>query len=86
MLKKEQKKGIIEKFRSSEKDTGSTKVQIALLTESIKKISKHLEKSKFDYSTKQGFLKMIGRRRRLLTYLKNKDVNSYKSLVKELDI
>jgi small subunit ribosomal protein S15 len=86
MLSKEKKKELIDKFKKSEKDTGSAITQIALLTESIKQIGEHLAGSKKDYSSKHGFMKLIGRRRRLLNYVKKTSLSEYNNLVKELGI
>jgi small subunit ribosomal protein S15 len=85
-LTKEEKKEIIEKFGSHENDTGSPEVQIAILTERINRLSEHLKKNKKDNHSRRGLLKMVGKRRRLLEYLKQKDEESFKKLTKELKI
>jgi len=80
------KKKIIKKFASHEKDTGSPEVQVAILSEDIALLSGHLKKHKKDNHSRRGLLKMVGKRRRLLEYLKRKDVKRYDKLVKELKI
>lgn len=85
-LTKENKDVVIEKFSNHEGDTGSPEVQIALLTERINGLTEHLKTHKKDHHSRRGLLKMVGKRRRLLTYLQNKEVNRYRSLVKELGL
>uniref|UniRef100_A0A7C4UHQ4 Small ribosomal subunit protein uS15 n=1 Tax=candidate division WOR-3 bacterium TaxID=2052148 RepID=A0A7C4UHQ4_UNCW3 len=85
-LSKEKKIEIIKKYGKDEKDTGSPEVQIALLTERINNITKHLETFKKDYHSRLGLLKLVSRRRRLLTYLKNKNYERYKKIVDELGL
>ncbi len=86
VLSKENKDVVIEKFSSHEGDTGSPEVQIALLTERINGLTEHLKTHKKDHHSRRGLLKMVGKRRRLLTYLQDKEVNRYRSLVKELGL
>lgn len=86
MLTKENKHEIIKKHAKQAGDTGSASVQIALLTERIKQLSSHLKSHKKDYATQLGLLKLVGRRRRLLNYLRKSDLNAYGSLIKQLDI
>ncbi|MHB9112798.1 MAG: 30S ribosomal protein S15 [Thermoleophilia bacterium] len=86
MLSKENKETVIEKFGSVEGDTGSPEVQIALLTERINGLTEHLKTHKKDHHSRRGLLKMVGKRRRLLTYLQDKNVNRYRTLVKELGL
>ncbi|MBI5871375.1 MAG: 30S ribosomal protein S15 [Actinobacteria bacterium] len=86
MLSKENKETVIEKFGSAEGDTGSPEVQIALLTERINGLTEHLKTHKKDHHSRRGLLKMVGKRRRLLTYLQDKNVNRYRTLVKELGL
>lgn len=81
-----EKKAIIEKYKINEKDCGSSDVQIALLTERIRYLTEHLEKHKKDHHTRQGLLKMVGRRRRLLNYLKKTKPDRYTKLVKDLGL
>ncbi|MCS7202076.1 MAG: 30S ribosomal protein S15 [Dictyoglomus sp.] len=85
-LTKEEKREIIEKFRINEKDSGSPEVQIALLTERIKKLTEHLKIHKKDFHSRVGLLKMIGKRRKLLRYLQEKDMERYKKLIQELGL
>jgi len=86
MFLKEQKEEIVKKFQLHEKDTGSPEVQIALLTERINYLTEHLNKNKNDYHSKQGLFKMVGQRKRLLNYLKNKNVEKYRKIIKELNL
>ncbi len=83
---KEKKKEVISKYRLNEKDTGSPEVQIALLTERINSLTKHLETHKKDHHSRRGLLKMVGQRRRLLDYLESKDKKRYQKIVQELDL
>lgn len=85
-LKKDEKTSVIHEHQLHEKDTGSPEVQIAILTKKIKALSGHLQHHKKDHSSRRGLMKMIGRRRRLLVYLKSKNVNRYNELTKKLDI
>jgi small subunit ribosomal protein S15 len=82
----EKKKTIIEKHRLHESDTGSPEVQIALLSERITYLTEHFKVHKKDHHSRRGLLKLVGHRRRLLDYLKSKDVNRYKSIISELGI
>ena len=77
---------IIKEFGKFEGDTGSTEVQIALLTEKINHLTEHLRTHKKDFHSRLGLLKMVGRRRRLLDYLKAKDVEGYRALIAKLGI
>jgi len=86
MFLKEQKEEIVKKFQLHEKDTGSPEVQIALLTERINYLTEHLNKNKNDYHSKQGLFKMVGQRKRLLNYLKNKNVEKYRKIIEELNL
>lgn len=85
-ISRQDKDAVIEKFSSHEGDTGSPEVQIALLTERINGLTEHLKTHKKDHHSRRGLLKMVGKRRRLLTYLQNKEVDRYRSLVKELGL
>lgn len=85
-LNKETKQDIIKKFSSHEGDTGSPAVQIALLTQQINLLTEHLKSHKKDNHSRRGLLQMVGRRRRLIEYLKNSDEISYKKVVKALGI
>jgi small subunit ribosomal protein S15 len=85
-LTKEQKDQVIDKFKKHTGDSGSPEVQIALLTERVNTLSAHFKMHKADHHSRRGLLKMVGQRKRLLTYLKRKDLDSYRSLIKELGI
>ena len=85
-LEKEKKSEIVTKFGKNEKDTGNTKVQIALLTERIAQISAHLKQAPKDHHSRRGLLKLVGQRRRLLNYLMRKDLEAYRALIKKLGI
>jgi small subunit ribosomal protein S15 len=85
-LTKDQKEEIIKKFAVHEGDTGSPEVQIALLTEQIEKLSEHLKQHKKDNHSRRGLLSMVGKRRRLVQYLKNNEPERYKGLTKKLKI
>lgn len=82
----EDKQGTIEKFKRHDVDTGSPEVQIALLTERIINLTEHLKTHKKDHHSRRGLLVMVGKRRRLLNYLKNQDINRYRDLIKQLGI
>ncbi len=81
-----QKSEIIGKFKRHEKDTGSPDVQIALLTERINHLTEHFKVHKKDFHSRRGLLKLVGQRRRLLDYLKENDLNRYRSLIESLGI
>ncbi|MCL2176968.1 MAG: 30S ribosomal protein S15 [Firmicutes bacterium] len=85
-LTPEKKKEIISKFARGENDTGSPEVQIALLTYRINHLTQHLKTHKHDHHTRRGLLKMVGVRRRLLTYLTNLDIERYRKLIAELEL
>ena len=85
-LTPEAKTAIMAEFKLHESDTGSPEVQIAMLTRRIKDITGHLKEHAKDFSTRRGLLKLIGQRRRLLDYLKRKDISRYRSLIKTLGI
>lgn len=80
------KKEIQEKFRLHEKDTGSTPLQIAVLTERISNLAAHIDKNKKDQSSKRGLLQLIARRRKLLDHLSREDVEKYKKTIKDLGL
>jgi len=86
MLAKEAKAGIIDKHQLHKKDTGSPEVQIAILTTRINELTGHFQMHKKDHHSRLGLLKMVGRRRRLLTYLKRKNAEKHKKLIAELGI
>ena len=81
-----EKQKLIDSHQIHPTDTGSVELQVAMLSERITKLSDHLQKNNQDYASRQGLLKMIGKRKRLLTYIKNKDVNKYADLIKKLGI
>lgn len=85
-LSKEKKLEIVKKYGKNEKDTGSPEVQIAILTERIDNITKHLENFKKDHHSRFGLLKLVSKRRKLLTYLKNSNYERYKKIVDELGL
>jgi small subunit ribosomal protein S15 len=80
------KNEIIEKFKVHSTDTGSSEVQIALLTDRIQYLTEHFKVHKKDHHSRQGLLKLVGQRRSLLDYLKKKDVNKYRVILKELGL
>ena len=82
----ERKQEIINAFRRDEKDTGSSEVQIALLTERIKELTEHLKVHKKDNHSRRGLLKMVGKRRSLLNYLEKNDVEKYREIVEKLNL
>src|SRR4030042_3338806 len=86
MLDKKKKERIITKFKTHNSDTGSSQVQIAILTEEIKELTKHLKSHKKDFSSRRGLLKKVAERRRLLNYLRREDEKGYDQLVKELKL
>ncbi len=86
MLATERKQEIISKFKTHEGDTGSPEVQIALLSERITYLTEHFRTHKKDHHSRRGLLKIVGQRRRLLDYLKKKDVERYRIVIKELGI
>jgi len=82
----EEKQEIINGFQSHEKDTGSPEVQVALLSARIKYLTEHFKVHKKDHHSRRGLLKIVGQRRRLLDYLKNKDIERYRTLIQRLGI
>ncbi|GAB4323108.1 MAG: 30S ribosomal protein S15 [Dehalococcoidia bacterium] len=86
MLTQEAKSELIEAYAQHEGDTGSPEVQVAILTERIKYLTEHLKVHKHDYHTRRGLLKLVGRRRRLLRYLNNTDVNRYRAVIGRLGL
>ena len=80
------KNEIIEKFKTHDSDTGSSEVQIALLTDRIDYLTEHFKTHKKDHHSRQGLLKLVGQRRSLLDYLRNKDISKYRTLIQELGI
>jgi small subunit ribosomal protein S15 len=80
------KKELVKKYGANEKDTGSTSVQIAMLSTKIAELTEHLKVNKKDFSTKRGLLMMVGKRKRLLSYLKGRNLEEYRELIKKLKI
>ena len=85
-LTKEKKAELVKKFAKDEKNTGSTEVQIAILTEEIKALTEHLKEHKHDFHSRRGMLKKVGKQRSLLNYLKKNDVTRYREVVKKLGL
>ena len=85
-LSTEEKAKIIKKFAKNDKDTGSTEVQIAILTEEINNLTNHLKEHKHDYHSNRGLLKKVGQRKNLLKYLAKKDIKSYREVIKKLGL
>jgi len=85
-LSKERKNEIIAEYATKQGDTGSPEVQVAVLTEQINTLNDHLRTHKKDHHSRRGLLKMVGRRRNLLTYLRNKDVTRYRELIQRLGL
>jgi small subunit ribosomal protein S15 len=86
MLDKKKKDQIVKKFKAHEKDTGSTQVQIAILTAEIEELTGHLKEHKKDHSSRRGLLRKVGQRRRLLRYLQKENHDSYEDVVKKLKL
>ena len=82
----EQKRSIIEKYRVHDSDTGSPEVQVAILTERINYLTEHLKTHKKDHHSRRGLLMLVGKRRRFLDYLKNNDVERYRTVIAELGL
>jgi small subunit ribosomal protein S15 len=85
-LTKEAKQELITKHGASDTDTGSTKVQIAMLTQRINQLTEHMRTHKHDHHSRRGLLKLVGRRRRFLNYLQKHDLEGYRALIKELGL
>jgi small subunit ribosomal protein S15 len=85
-LSKEEKKRIIEKYKLHESDSGSPEVQIALLTERIRMLTEHFQSHTKDHASRRGLLKLVGRRRKLLDYLKHKKIENYRTLIRDLKL
>ncbi len=86
MISKEKKNEIMKEYAVTPGDTGSPEVQVAVLTERIRELTEHLKIHKKDHHSRRGLLKMVGQRRRLLAYLKNKDINRYRNLIERLGL
>jgi small subunit ribosomal protein S15 len=85
-MTKEEKSGLIKKYGKNEKDSGKAEVQVALLTQRINDLTEHFNVHKKDHHSRRGLLTMVGKRRRLLNYLMKKDIERYRSIIKELNI
>ena len=85
-MDKQKKQDIIAKFKQSENDTGSVQVQVALLTERINHLTEHLKTNQKDNHSRRGLLMMVGKRKGFLQYLKDRDIEVYRKLVKDLNI
>ncbi len=86
MISSEQKSEIVRKYGKDENDTGAPEVQIAIFTQRINELTEHLKLHSKDHSTRRGLLKLVGKRRRLLDYLIDRDIERYRSIIKELGI
>ncbi len=85
-MTKEEKLGIVKQYGTNEKDSGKSEVQIALLTKRINDLTDHFNVHKKDHHSRRGLMMMVGKRRRLLDYLANKDIERYRAIIKELNI
>ncbi|MBQ6968157.1 MAG: 30S ribosomal protein S15 [Lachnospiraceae bacterium] len=86
MITKEKKAELISKYGKQEGDTGSPEVQVAILTERIRELTEHLKINTHDHHSRRGLLKMVGKRRGLLSYLKKKDIERYRAIVEKLGL
>ena len=86
MITKEKKQELVSKFGKDDNDTGHPEVQIAILTERIKQLTEHMQTHTKDHTSRRGLLKLVGKRRRLLNYLTDQDIERYRALIKELGI
>lgn len=86
MILKEKKEGIINEYKLHEGDTGSPEVQVAILTARINELNDHLKLHKKDHHSRRGLLKMVGQRRSMLVYLKNVDIERYRTLISKLGL
>lgn len=86
MITKEKKDAIIKEYATSANDTGSPEVQVAILTARIQELTEHLKENPKDHHSRRGLLKMVGQRKGMLAYLKNKDINRYRALIERLGL
>lgn len=86
MITKEQKAELIKTYGKDEKDSGSAEVQVAILSARIKELTEHMKTHKKDFHTRRGLLMLVGKRRRLLSYIKARDIEGYRALIKSLGI
>jgi len=85
-LTKDKKKTLIDEFKINPKDTGSSSVQVSLITERIRVLAEHFKKAPKDYGSRQGLLKLIGQRKQFLSYMKRHDADRYSNVIQRLDI
>ena len=85
-LTKEEKQQLITKFGANDKDTGSTEVQIALITKRINHLTEHFQQHKKDHNSRRGLLKLVGQRRKLLKYLKRINLDKYRDILEQLNL
>jgi small subunit ribosomal protein S15 len=85
-LDKEKREDIVNKFKHHERDTGSTEVQVALITDRINKLTGHMAANRHDYHSQRGLLKLVGQRRKLLAYLSKQDIDRYNKLISSLGL
>lgn len=85
-MKKEKKQQIIQDYKIHENDTGSPEVQVAILTQRINELTEHLREHKKDHHSRRGLLKMVGQRRRLLNYLRDNDIERYRTVIERLGL
>ncbi len=85
-LNADEKEKILKKYGKNDKDTGSTEVQITLITSRIKELTEHFKVHKKDHNSRRSLMKLVGRRRRLLKYLQRKNLDSYREILKELEL
>jgi len=86
MIDKEKKQQLIEEYKVHDADTGSTEVQVAILTARIKELTEHMRVHKKDFHSRRGLLIMVGKRRKLLQYLRDRDFNRYQNLIQRLGL
>ena len=86
MITKEEKQTVVEEHGQNGQDTGTAEVQIAIFSKRIKNLTEHLKGHPQDHSTRRGLLKLVGKRRRLLNYLMDRDIERYRSIIRELGI
>ncbi len=85
-ISKERKAELVKEFGKNEHDSGSAEVQVAILTDRIKELTEHMKSHKKDFHTRRGLLMLVGKRRRLLSYIKKNDINNYRQLIAKLGI
>ena len=85
-LNADEKEKILKKYGKNDKDTGSTEVQITLITSRIKELTEHFKVHKKDHNSRRSLMKLVGRRRRLLKYLQRKNLDSYREILKKLEL